>query len=174
MMALRRQRREPEEGRWLEIDASMTGSLSFKDPVNLRINGRFEGTLHAKGRLAIGEQAAVRADITGESIVVRGEVFGNLTATDRIELASTARVTGRIAAPRLIVQEGAVLQGPVEMARGGSPWMSVEELATYLEVDPQTVLEWAEGGRLPGDRHDGGWRFDRAKIEEWLAHEKIK
>jgi len=174
-MALRRQRPDDEAGRWLEIDASMTGSLSFKDPVNLQINGRFEGMLDAKGRLAIGEQAKVKANITGDSIVVRGEVVGNLTATNRIELTSTARVTGKITAPRLAIQEGAALQGSVEMAGGsGSPWMSVEDLARYLEVDPETVLEWAEGGRLPGQRQDGDWRFDRTKIEDWLAHEKIK
>ena len=38
--------------KWLEVDASMTGSMVFKDPVNLQINGRFEGTLDAKGNLA--------------------------------------------------------------------------------------------------------------------------
>ena len=176
-MALRRQR--PEEGeteRWLEVDASMTGSMAFKDPVNLQINGRFEGTLDTKGNLAIGEKAQVKATIQGEAIIVGGTVTGNITATSRVELLASARVTGKISSPRVVMQEGAILQGTLEMlgARGDSPWMTIEELARYLEVEASTVTQWAQGGRLPAQREGDQWRFDRSKIEEWLAHEKIK
>jgi excisionase family DNA binding protein len=162
--------------RWLEVDASMTGTLSFKDPVNLQINGRFEGTLDTKGNLSIGEKASVKATIRGESIVIGGAVEGTISATSRVELLSTARVTGKISSPRVAMQDGAILQGNLEMGAGrsDSPWMGVEELARYLEVEAATVVEWAQGGRLPAQRDGGQWRFERAKIEEWLAHEKIK
>ncbi|MFA6610525.1 MAG: polymer-forming cytoskeletal protein, partial [Candidatus Omnitrophota bacterium] len=59
-----------EEEKILDVDAAMQGSLIFKDPVNLRINGRFEGLLNTKGNLMIGEAAAVNADITGDSIII--------------------------------------------------------------------------------------------------------
>jgi excisionase family DNA binding protein len=176
-MALRRPRGdEPEAVKWLEVDASMTGTLTFKDPVNLQINGRFEGSLDAKGNLAVGEKADVKATIRGESISVSGVVSGNITATSRVELLSTARVTGKISSPRVVMQDGAVLNGTLDMAsvQSNHPWMSVEELARYLEVDAATVSQWAQAGRLPAQREDGQWRFDRSKIEEWLAHEKIK
>jgi excisionase family DNA binding protein len=52
--------------------------------------------------------------------------------------------------------------------------MTVQELTRYLEVDAATVIQWAESGRLPAKREDDQWRFDRARIEEWLAQEKIK
>jgi nitrogen PTS system EIIA component len=52
--------------------------------------------------------------------------------------------------------------------------MSVEELARYLEVEAETVVQWAQSGRLPGQRDGSSWRFERSKIEEWLAQEKIK
>ena len=176
-MGLRRQR--PEEStaeRWLEVDASMTGTLTFKDPVNLQINGQFEGTLGSKGKLSIGEKARVKATIQGETITIAGAVIGNVTATSRIELLSTAQVNGKVASPRIIMHDGAVLQGTLEMAgpRTESPWMSVDDLARYLEIEAATVVEWAASGRIPGQRENGQWRFERTKIEEWLAREKIK
>lgn len=176
-MALRRQRPgDSEEERWLEIDASMTGTLVFKDPVNLQINGRFEGALEAKGNLSIGEKAQIKATIKGESITVRGTVIGDILATNRVELLATARVTGKVSSPRLTMQDGAVLHGALEMStdHGDSPWMTIEELARYLEVDAETVAEWARSGRLPAQQEHDQWRFDRAKIEEWLAQERIK
>jgi len=176
-MALRRQK--PEESnaeRWLEVDASMTGTLTFKDPVNLQINGQFEGTLISKGQLSIGEKARVKATIQGEIITIGGAVTGDVTATSRIELRSTAQVNGKISSPRVIMHDGAILHGTVEMlgVRNENPWMSMEDLARYLEVDVQTVIEWAQSGRLPGERENNQWRFERAKIEEWLAKERIK
>ena len=176
-MALGRQKhQETGTEKWLEVDASMTGTLTFKDPVNLQINGRFEGTLDTKGNLSIGEKAIVKATIQGESITIGGTVSGQITATSRVELLSSAKMTGKISSPRVIMQDGAVLHGTLEMLGGssGSPWMSVEELARYLEVDASTVTQWAQGGRLPAQREADQWRFDRSKIEEWLAHEKIK
>ena len=176
-MALRRGREnEGGEERWLEVDASMTGTLSFKDPVNLQINGRFEGTLETKGNLSIGERAHVKATISGESITIGGAVEGQISASRRIELLPTARVTGKLLTPRLAMQDGAILQGAIEMAgeRAANPWMTVEELARYLEIEAQTVVTWAREGRLPAKREGEQWRFERSKIEEWVAQEKIK
>jgi excisionase family DNA binding protein len=176
-MALGRQKHvESGTERWLEVDASMTGTLAFKDPVNLQINGQFDGTLDTKGNLAIGQKAQVKATIQGEAITIGGTVTGTVTATIRVELLPSARVTGKISCPRVIMQEGAVLHGTLEMVgvRGTSPWMMIEELARYLEVDAGTIVEWAQSGRLPAQQEGGQWRFDRAKIEEWLAREKIK
>lgn len=175
-MALRRNREETASERWLEVDASMTGTLTFKDPVNLLINGQFEGTLDTKGNLSIGEKAQVRATIQGESIIISGSVTGQITATNRVELLATARVSGKVLSPRLVVHEGAILHGTLEMMgiRAEGQWMTVEELARYLEVDAATVTQWAQNGRLPAQREQNDWRFERQKIEEWLTHERIK
>lgn len=176
-MALRRRPDEQGGERWLEVDASMTGTLTFKDPVNLSINGRFEGTLDTKGSLSIGEHAQVEATIRGETILVNGSVQGTITATTLVELRAGARVTGKLITPRLITQDGAVIQGAIEMQGGqaaASSWMSVDDLARFLEVEAPTVLQWAQEGRLPGKRENGTWKFERTKVEEWLAQAKIK
>ena len=176
-MAFRKQKGDESGGeRWLEVDASMTGTLAFKDPVNLQINGRYEGTLDTKGNLSIGDKATVKATIHGEAITIGGTVNGTVIATSHVELLASARVTGKITSPRVIMKDGAVLNGSLEMNGGtnASPWMNVEELARYLEVDAETVSQWAQSGRLPSQREGGTLRFERARIEEWLAQEKIK
>ena len=176
-MALGRQKQEqPTTEKWLEVDASMTGTLAFKDPVNLQINGRFDGTLDTKGNLSIGEKAQVKATIQGDAITIRGSVIGNVTASARVELLAGARVTGKISSPRVIMHDGAILHGTLDMATSQpqSVWLSVEDLARYLEVDSATIQQWVQAGRLPGQRDGEQWRFERAKIEEWLAQEKIK
>lgn len=176
-MALRRRPAEEEaQPRLLEVNASMTGTLSFKDPVNLQINGQFDGTLDTKGTLLIGDKAQVKATIRGESISIAGAVEGTVTASRRLELLGTARVVGKITTPKLIVQEGAFLHGNCEMLeqRTESQWLTLDELARYLEIQASTLLEWAQGGRLPAHQEGGVWRFDRKRVEEWLAQEKIR
>lgn len=177
-----RKDRRQEADRTLDVDASMQGSLFFKDPVNLRINGTFEGTLNAKGSLMIGESAVVIADITGDSIVIAGKVSGTIRATKELKLIAPACVTGEIHTPSLSVAEGAAIDGQVRMpvrrgAAGAAPakgLMSSEELSKYLEVEVGMILDWVNSGKLPGVRDGNAWRFDRVKIDEWVASGKIK
>ena len=60
----------------------------------------------------------MKADLSAQTVVVIGHVTGNVQATERVEVQATGIVDGDVRAPRLIVQEGAVLNGSVEM--GGS------------------------------------------------------
>ena len=80
------------EEKTLDVDASMQGSLVFKDTVNLRINGKFEGTLETRGNLTIGQSATVSADIVGDNIIIGGKVKGRITARERLTLLPTAIV----------------------------------------------------------------------------------
>ena len=166
------------EEKMLDVDASMQGSMVFKDAVNLRINGRFEGTLNTKGSLMIGEHAVVNADITGESIVVAGKVTGNITALNSLKLIAPARVSGDIKSPLLSIAEGATFDGNSKMSdrtkEGLEDLMNAEDLAKYLELDMNLVHEWANTGKLPGKMDGNTWRFERSKIDEWVAQGKIK
>src|SRR4030042_3434719 len=94
-------RRREEEEKILDVSAAMQGSLVFSDPVNLRINGKFEGMLTTKGMLIIGKDADVQADIVGENITVAGEGGGKLRASAMLVLAATAQVSGDIDVARL-------------------------------------------------------------------------
>lgn len=162
----------------LDVDASMQGTLVFKDSVNLKINGRFEGVLNTKGNLMIGEQATVNADITGESIIIAGKVSGNVTALTSLKLIAPARVSGDIRTPLLSIAEGATFDGNSKMFTESKDYleniMNAEDLAKYLEIDSNLVHEWASSGRLPGTRDGNAWKFERSKIDEWIAQGKIK
>lgn len=169
------------EEKVLDVNASMQGTLSFKDPVNLQINGRFEGTLDTKGALTIGEKAFVNANIKGDEITIAGRVSGEIVAKKALRLISPARVDGNIKTPLLQVAEGAILNGNCQMtAEGRAParesevLMNADEVARYLEIDTSLVYEWATSGKLPVVKDGNVFRFDKDKIDEWIASERIK
>lgn len=173
------------EEKILDVNASMQGNMIFKDPVNLKINGTFEGSLTTKGNLTIGESAEVNADIIGENIVIAGKVTGDIIAERSLRLVAPARVIGNIRSPSLMVDEGAVLHGVCQMifdeaeisrlnSKNKKGVMSAEEVARYLEVDVNAVTNWADAGRLRGRKENGGWRFERAIVDEWVKTEKIR
>jgi excisionase family DNA binding protein len=163
-------KRKTEE-KILDVDASMQGTLSFKDPVNLRINGRFEGTLVTKGNLTIGPSAIVLADISGDNIIVGGRVQGRITARERLPLLPTAVLEGDVFPAKLNVAEGAIIEGTCSMLRD---FLNAEELAKYLEVDLNSIMEWANSGKMPGSKNGEAWKFDRKAIDTWVASEKIE
>jgi len=156
--------------RILEVDASMQGTLSFKDPVNLRINGKFEGILNTKGMLTIGPGANVTAEITGDVIIIEGRVCGKITARETLELLPGAIIDGDIYPVRLIISEGGILNGKCQML---GEFLNAEELAKYLEVDLDSLLEWANQGKIPAVKQDNNWKFERKAVDFWVSSGKI-
>lgn len=169
-MAFKIKRDSDQKEHTIEVDATMQGSLVFKDPVNLRIKGKFDGTLEAKGNLTITETAFVSAHIKGENITISGRVKGDIEADSRIELLEHAVVDGNIRTPRLAVSDGAIFQGKCFMV---SDVLGVGDLARHLELDEKTILDWAGSGKIPGFKEGDDWKFDRKRIDDWIASGKI-
>lgn len=163
--------KEESQSRVLDVTASMQGSLIFQEPVSLRISGRFEGTLETQGELTIGEAAQVRAEITGESIIVAGRVEGKIIAKRSLKLVSPGQVRGEVWTPLLEMEAGASLDGSLHMGAQAST-LSTKDLAEYLEVDVRTVEQWAKDGKIPGSQEGGQWRFEKSKVDEWVATQK--
>jgi cytoskeletal protein CcmA (bactofilin family) len=92
-------------------DASFKGELSFEK--GLRLQGKFEGKINTPGRLHIAKEARLSADVDAGSIIIEGDVKGNLTASDRIELKQSAHYEGDLRASKLTVDEGAIFSGHV-------------------------------------------------------------
>jgi len=106
------------EEKFVDIEAGMEGNVKFSDPINLRINGDFEGKLETKGTLIIGENADVKAKIIkGENISIQGKVEGDIIC-DRLELSPSARLIGNIKVSVLVINEGAALKGDCQMPVG--------------------------------------------------------
>src|SRR5437667_12736454 len=98
-MGLNRGRKEvvnETEEKSIEINAKMQGTMSFKDPVNLKVNGNFNGTLEVRGTLTIGPSAFVEAHITGDNIIIAGKVRGDIIAKRMLVLMPTGVLTVNI------------------------------------------------------------------------------
>ena len=97
---------------YLDRGTKVSGKLRFEGPA--RIDGTIDGELDGK-EITIGESAVATAQIRADSIIVWGKVKGELTATNRIEIHPTAKVIGNIAAPKLIIHDGAIFEGQCSM-----------------------------------------------------------
>ena len=158
------------EEKILDVDAAMQGTMAFKDPVNLRINGKFEGNLETKGTLTIGSSAIVIAEIVGDNVIIGGRVRGKVTAKESLTLLPTAILEGDIYPAKLNVAEGAILQGRCSMLHD---FLNAEEVARYLEVDLNSVMEWANSGKVPAHKEGSEWKFERKAVDSWIASGKI-
>lgn len=105
--------------------ATIGQSIVFKGELtgdeDLEIEGQVEGNVRlANNTLTIGSSGRLTAQVIAKSIIVIGRVKGNLTATERIEIQATGVVEGDVKAPKLNVQEGAVLNGGIDMSASAS------------------------------------------------------
>lgn len=89
------------------------GKLSFEGQV--RIDGKFSGQIATKDTLVVGEGAKVTAEIRAGTVIVYGEVEGNLNATSLVELHPPAKVKGSIETPSLSMEKGVVFEGTTKM-----------------------------------------------------------
>lgn len=95
------------------------GKLTFEGIV--RIDGKFTGEIFSDGTLIVGEGAKVKAEITVDTVIVQGEVVGNIRAKTGVELHAPGRLRGNMQAGSLVVQKGAIFDGNCVMeGREGS------------------------------------------------------
>jgi cytoskeletal protein CcmA (bactofilin family) len=98
---------------FIDQGSEFTGKLSFKDTV--RIDGRFEGEISSENTLIVGESGSVHASIHSEIVIISGEVHGDIFANQQITLHKNARVVGNLNTKALAVDEGAQINGTIEM-----------------------------------------------------------
>ena len=169
-LGVRKEHMKHEEEKTIDISTGMQGSLAFKDPVNLNINGPFSGSLDTRGTLSIGQTAQVEANITGDNIIVAGKVTGDITAHRMLVLMPTAVVKGNISTPKLNIVEGAIFHGNCQMMEG---LLNLDEVAKYLEIDMQEIEVLDNSGKIPATRNGNSWKFERMKIDTWAASGKV-
>jgi cytoskeletal protein CcmA (bactofilin family) len=93
------------------------GELSGSE--DLTIEGQVEGKIDLKDNvLTIGPNGKIRAEVFAKSVVVLGEVAGNVTASEKVDIRDNGSVDGDIASPRVAIAEGAHFRGSVDMQRG--------------------------------------------------------
>jgi cytoskeletal protein CcmA (bactofilin family) len=91
---------------------------------DLTIEGHVEGTIQLRDHvLTIGPNGRIKAQVFAKSVIVLGEVTGNVTASDKVDIRDNGSVDGDIISPRVAIAEGAHFRGSVDMQRkgGGQP-----------------------------------------------------
>lgn len=89
------------------------GKLAFEGKV--RIDGTFSGEISTNDLLMVGDGAKVTAEISCGTVIVEGEVIGNIKATSAVELRRPAKVHGDITTPSLVIEKGVVFEGRSRM-----------------------------------------------------------
>ena len=88
---------------------------------DLTIEGHVEGKIELKDHvLTIGSNGRIRAAVFAKSVIVLGEVVGNVTGTEKVDIRDNGSVDGDIVSPRVAIAEGAHFRGSVDMKRGGA------------------------------------------------------
>ena len=93
---------------------TLKGEISGDEDV--LVEGTVEGQIKIARDLRIGSGGVVRATVEAQSVVISGEMVGDCSATSRVEIQATGRLTGNIRAPRIVIAEGAVFKGNSDMS----------------------------------------------------------
>ena len=132
--------RDIKEGRlsgFVGHGTTLTGETEFH--AMLRVDGRLIGTVTSEGgTLIIGTNGQVDANVMVAAAMVNGTVNGDVIATEKLQLGRTARVLGNISSPRLIIEEGAILEGSCSMLKARET--QEEEVASNYEQQQQSLL----------------------------------
>jgi cytoskeletal protein CcmA (bactofilin family) len=101
--------------------ANIGKSISIKGDLTGNEDIVVEGTVEGKidlpnNQLTVGADGNVRAEVTAKAVIVVGKVAGNVHGTERVEIQATGVVDGDVSAPKLIVAEGAVVNGSIKMS----------------------------------------------------------
>src|SRR5438874_3361983 len=117
---------------YMEKDIVNIGkSVVIKGELNgsedLTIEGHVEGTIQLRDHvLTIGPNGRIKAQVFAKSVIVLGEVTGNVTASDKVDIRDNGSVDGDIVAPRVAIAEGAHFRGTADMQRKGGPVQSAK------------------------------------------------
>lgn len=130
----------------LGANDSLKGTLRTDSGVT--IHGNVEGEIFANGDVVVESSATVVASIEARNVDIRGQVMGNVTSTKRLSLSGSGTLQGDASAARLIVQDGATLNGSISMSGG-------RDVDGSEETSPVEFAETETNGELvPAGEHE--------------------
>ena len=103
---------------YFDAGIKLEGKLIFEGTA--RIDGQVTGEIYSKDTVIIGEKALIEAQVEVNTIIISGNVQGNIKAKHLIHLKKTAQVIGDLDTPSLIIEEGGIFEGGCKMA-GAKP-----------------------------------------------------
>jgi len=97
----------------LSADIDFTGTLNFEKPFLIR--GKVSGEINAAGLLVVDENAVVNANIHALRVFIRGQVKGDVTAVEKVEVTATGKLAGNVTSPEINMETGCVFNGRCTM-----------------------------------------------------------
>jgi cytoskeletal protein CcmA (bactofilin family) len=133
------------------IDAATEFEGRIQSSKTIRIDGRVKGEVHCGQTVVVGESANIEAVIHAASVVISGAVKGDLSATSKITLQKTARVTGDLRTPGIVIEEGAMLEGRIVIGPDEQPAAEKKAAARTPEKPRESATAPpAQGPTPPG------------------------
>lgn len=124
-----------------ELEAFLGKNTTFEGKMIFegiaRLDGKFHGEIFSGDALIIGETAAVNAEIKVGTLIVDGEVSGNVSVALKIEIHSTGKLHGNITAPTLVIEEGGFFEGSCNMEKAA-------QRATDKGEDSKKIFDFRE------------------------------
>jgi cytoskeletal protein CcmA (bactofilin family) len=110
---------------------------------DLTIEGHVEGKIELKDHvLTIGPNGKIKAQVFAKAVIVLGEVNGNVTATEKVDIRDGGSVDGDIVSPRVAIAEGAHFRGSVDMQRrGAQPGTGGSQRPAAAQPQPQPAAQ---------------------------------
>ena len=94
---------------------TITGDITSQE--DMTVHGKVNGQITMQqGALVVAPTGTADANVQGSKITVHGKIAGDVAATERVELTGTANVTGTITTPSLVLQDGALFNGIIDMS----------------------------------------------------------
>ena len=104
------------------------------------IDGHVEGKIELREHtLTIGANGRIKAQVFAKSVVVLGELVGNINAAERVEIRENGSMDGDIVAPRIAIAEGAHFRGSIDMQRKGQPAKGPAQTDTRPQAQPAAM-----------------------------------
>jgi cytoskeletal protein CcmA (bactofilin family) len=115
----------------VQLGASLKIKGEISGNEDLRLDSQFEGSISLGGfRLTIGPSSHVDGEIVAREVVVLGEVTGNISARDKLEIKKGSTVVGDLSTARIMIEEGAYFKGAIE----------IDTTKTQVGADLDTLL----------------------------------
>lgn len=140
------------------IGESIVVNGNLNGDEDLTVRGRVEGTITLTRHLLVDTSGVVKAEVQAKSCVISGALVGNVTATESIEITKEGRMVGDIAAPRVVIHDGAGFRGRIDTGE-----VDIEESAerpALARASSRPAL------RPPLPRHAIAPRVERPEREE--------
>jgi cytoskeletal protein CcmA (bactofilin family) len=148
-------------------DVTFKGVVHFEGTVQL--DSCFEGEIHTKGVLVVGEHAVIRGTVSVGTLISSGKIYGTVTASDKVQLLKSSVQIGDVQAPLFAIEEGAYFRGRTEMGPRQSADGSSEH---FNELPDQALWDDARDLRLAESGSDPK-QLSYDQVQEELIHRSV-